>query len=362
MPSRPNVSRRSLFRLRSQGPASGTAAPELERLNGGDLLLAHRPAMGSFFEVRLPARLLGGATLAQDALDLIDDLERQLTIYRDDSEVSRLNATAHRGPVAVEPGLFDLLQRAVRLYEETAGAVDVASGALSHAWGFVRGPKRVPTAGELAAARARSGSDLLRLDPRDRTIAFDRPGVVLNLGAIGKGYAIDRVVAAIRAYWFPTPALVHGGRSSLYAIGGPPDDLLGRWKVAVRNPFDPSRPVGTLHLSDRGLATSGPAFQSFEEGGRLYSHILDPRRGVPLGAEAPASVTVLAPTAAEADALSTAFSVLGPAGSEAILGRRPDVGALFVTSDEEGGPRLLACNLNPDDFTPDDLARGPGSP
>src|SRR5690606_30420364 len=183
----------------------------------------------------------------------------------------------------------------------------------------------------------------------------------LNFGAIGKGYALDRIAELIRSYWFPTSALVHGGQSSLFAVGSPPDRFGGRWQIRVTNPFDPGRPVGTIHLRNRGLATSGGTIQWFESGGRIFSHIIDPRSGEPLGAGAPASVTVLAPTAAEADALSTAFSILGPGGSAAFLRRRTDVGALFVLRDEEGRLHLTRSNLSEHDFTPDALdgAAGP---
>ncbi len=121
--------------------------------------------MGSYFEVRLPALTPGAITLATRTLDLIDALEAQLTVYRETSEVSRLNATAHLGPVAVEPGLFALLERALRLGSATGGAYDVTSGALSAAWGFFKGPKRLPDPETLADARARTGQHHLRLDP-----------------------------------------------------------------------------------------------------------------------------------------------------------------------------------------------------
>ena len=317
--------------------------------------------MGSYFDVRIPARIPGAAALAQEALDVIDDVESRFTIYRDDSEVSRLNASAHDGPVSVSPELFDLVERGVRLGEQTGGAFDIASGALSIAWGFIRGPKRVPEAAELADARERSGRHRLRLDPDLRTIRFDRPGVVLNFGAIGKGHALDRVSKVIQDYWFPTSALVHGGQSSLFAVGSPPDHLGGRWQIRVTNPFDPSQAVGTIHLRNRGLATSGAAIQWFEADGRFFSHIIDPRTGEPISDDAPASVTVLAPTAAEADALSTAFSILGPDSSAEFLQERPDVGALFVLPGEGKRPRLSTINLTEHDFTPDSLEAGAGS-
>ena len=317
-----------------------------------DLLRVHRPAMGSFFEIRLGVRVPGAVDLASRALDLIDALEAQLTVYNDESEISRLNATAHLGSVEVEPGLFGLLERAVELSTLTGGAYDVTSGALSEAWGFVRGPKRVPDAEILADARARTGWQHLRLDHEGRTVGFDRPGIRINLGSIGKGYAIDRAMEVIRGHWFPTSALVHGGRSSLFALGSPPGRFADRWEVAVRNPFRPETPLGVLRLRNRGLGTSGGAFQQFVAEGRVYGHIIDPRTGEP--AHGPASVTVLAPTAADADALSTAFYLLGAEAAREYAAANPDVGILIVepgAADET--PRVLTFGLNPQDFLPE---------
>ena len=306
--------------------------------------------MGSYFEIRMAANVPGVLDLADRALDLIDALEAQLTVYRDDSELSRLNASADRGPVAVEAGLFDLIARGVALCEQTGGAYDLTAGALSEAWGFVRGPRRVPDPETLAAARARTGSSHLILDHERRTIAFDRPGVTINLGSIGKGYAIDRAVDLIRGHWWPTAALVHGGRSSLYALGSPPGQFGGRWEIALRNPFDPERPLGLIRLRNRGMGTSGDAFQRFESEGRVHGHLLDPRTGAPhVG---PASVTVLAPTAAEADALSTAFYLLGPEASASYVQGHPEVGALFVLEGPaDGAPRVVVVGLGESDFT-----------
>jgi thiamine biosynthesis lipoprotein len=363
-PPRSTVNRRDLLRLRPFGgragelPRSRGQGHDASWGSGCDLLKATRPGMGSYFEVRLAATTPGGLALATAALDLIGALETQLTVYRDDSEVSRLNATAHLGPVEVEPGLFSLLQTAVALAGATAGAYDVTAGALSVAWGFFKGPRRVPDPETLAEARGRTGSHHLRLDPTRGTVGFDRPGLVINLGSIGKGYALDRVAELIRSHWWPTSALVHGGRSSLYALGSPPGRLGGRWEIALRNPLDPERPLGVVRLRNRGLGTSGAAFQRFEAGGRVYGHIIDPRTGEP-PADGPASVTVLAPTAAEADALSTALYLLGPDAAAPLLASRPDVGAIFVTDEASGsGPIVRTRNLTADDFLPAPPARG----
>ncbi len=337
----PGVNRRDLLRLRRSPVETSPAATDLVR--------AQRPAMGSSFEVCIPAGIPGAVDLACRALDIIDDLELQMTVYRDDSEVSRLNARGHLGPVAVEPALFGLLEQALTLSRETGGAYDVTSGALSEAWGFVRGPKRVPEPEVLASARERTGWHHLRLDPERRTVAFDREGVRINLGSIGKGYAIDRVADLIRAYPWPTSGLVHGGRSSVSAIGSPPGRPGSRWEITLYNPFQPEAPLGTFFLRNRALGTSGAAFQSFVVEGRAYGHILDPRTGEP--ADGPASVTVLAPTAAIADALSTAFYLLGPIGSAAYIEAHPGIGAVFVDRNSEGrSPKLSVLGLGEYDF------------
>lgn len=306
--------------------------------------------MGSSFEVRLGAGTPGAVALAERALDRIDALETQLTVYRDDSEISQINARAHVKPIEVEPRLFDLLRRAVALSSATGGAYDVTAGALSDAWGFIRGPKRVPDEATLLDARARTGWRHLILDADGSTIAFDRPGVTINLGSIGKGYAIDRAVEVIRDHWWPSTALVHGGRSSLYALGAPPGRFGGRWQVALRNPFDPETPLGMLSLRNRGMGTSGAAFQRFEADGRVYGHIIDPRTGAP--ALGPASVTVFAPTAAEADALSTAFYLIGVEGASSYTRKHPEIAAVFVLEGRsDHAPTIVSFGLREGDFT-----------
>src|SRR5581483_830786 len=133
----------------------------------------------------------------------------------------------------------------------------------------------------------------------------------------------------------------------------PPWQFGGRWEIALPNPSEPTRSLGVVRLRNRGIGTSGAAFQQFEANGRRFGHILDPRTGEP-PESGPISVTVLAPTAAEADALSTAFYLLGPEPARAFVARNPEVSALFVEpSRTDGSPRLTALNLDVADFEPD---------
>jgi thiamine biosynthesis lipoprotein len=338
-----SVHRRGFFRPRTTPLEAQTDTFPAD----AHLVRARRPGMGSFFEVILSARVPAVLVLADQLLNLFDQLEDQLTIYREDSELSRINANAAQGPIPVESRLFDLLIQARAITRQTQGAFDVTSGPLSRVWGFVKGPRRVPDSATRAAARACCGIDGLDLDADRRTVAFRRAGMELNLGAIGKGYALDRAGELLGLWPFPLPigALMHAGQSSALAIGSPPGSPGGRWSVSLRNPFDPARPLGTLWVRNRAVGTSGAVFQAFEEGGQKYGHIIDPRTGAP-PISGPAQVTVLAPTAAEADAFSTAFYLLGPAASRPILDSSPHLAAIFVTE----GPALLTFNLKPDDL------------
>ena len=308
-----------------------------------------REAMACRFEVALNAgEVADGTALAVEALDLVDEIEGKLSVYRDTSELSRLNATAAEGWQPVSHDVFVLLERARAIHDLTAGGFDVAAGAITRAWGFLHRAGRVPEPESLAAARERSGMRLVELDPVGRRVRFTRPGVELNPGAIGKGWAVDRAVERLVAAGVRS-GIVHGGQSSVRAWGVHGPTLPGRrgWQVGLRDPLRPTRRLATFTLVDRALGTSGSGTQFFVDRGRRLGHILDPRTGTP--AEGVISATVVAATAAEADALATALYVLGPAGLDRIAAADGPVGAVLVLPTEtSGGMRIVVANL-PDD-------------
>jgi thiamine biosynthesis lipoprotein len=320
-------------------------------------LVVGRDAMACRFEVCLNAgETADGTALAVAALDLVDEIEGRLSIYRDTSELSRLNATAASGWQPVSHDVFALLVRARELHELTAGAFDVASGALVRAWGFLERAGRVPDPEALAAARACSGMPLVELDPAGRRVRFARPGVEINPGAIGKGWAVDRALERL-ADAGVISALVHGGQSSVRARGTHGPDLPGRrgWQVGLRDPLRPARRLATITLVDRALGTSGSGTQFFVDRGRRVGHILDPRTGAP--AEGVVAATVLAPTAADADALATALYALGPAGLDRVAPAGGPVGAILVEAGESPGDvRLVMANVSDADVTIDAVA------
>jgi FAD:protein FMN transferase len=300
------------------------------------LLHLKRRAMATAFEVVLPFGTPDAMQIGEDAFDLIDRLEAQLTVYCDSSEVSRLNRLAATVPVPVEAGLFGLLEQSEQLTRDTEGAFDVTAGALIKAWGFFRGPRRVPPPEERQQALAQVGMQHVALDTNNRSVAFRRPGLEINLGSIGKGYALDRVAACLRRRWNLSSALLHGGHSSVYAVGSQPGNPRG-WAVSLRHPWKDAR-LAVVRLRDRALGTSAASFQHLEHQGRKLGHILDPRSGWP--AEGVASASVVAPTAAEADALATAFFILGVEKAQQYCAAHPEISAVLLP-DGASAPVLI---------------------
>ena len=211
--------------------------------------------------------------------------------------------------------LFDLLLLAARITTETGGAFDITAGPLIRAWGFFRREGRVPEMADLAAAMEKVGMGHVALDDDRRTVRFDRAGVEINLGSIGKGYALDRTAELLRSKFNIMAGLLNGGNSSVLALGTPPSDPHG-WSVGLRNPVRPEERLAVVRLRGRAMATSASTYQHFAYNDRKLGHLLDPRTGRP--AEGVALAAAFAPSAAEADALATAFFVLGPEGATAL--------------------------------------------
>jgi thiamine biosynthesis lipoprotein ApbE len=263
-----------------------------------------------------------------EAFDEIDRIDRLMSHYKADSELSRINGEAARRPVTIEAELFDLIADALRYSRDSDGAFDITVGPLMKAWDFFRGEGRMPSKHELAAARHRVGAGHVLLNPIARTIAFDRQGVELDLGGIAKGYAVDRVIRLLKERQIAA-ALVSAGGSTIYGLGAPPAH--DGWDVDIQDPIDPRKTALTIQLNDRALSVAGSAEKSFEAGGVTYSHIMDPRTGRP--AQGVLSVAVLANTGTAGDALDNAFFVLGPEGTSAYLKKLPSTEALFFLPD-----------------------------
>jgi thiamine biosynthesis lipoprotein len=274
--------------------------------------------------------------ILEEALDEVDRIDRLMSHYKPESALSRINREAANGPVKVEKELFDFIAEAMGYARASAGAFDITVGPLMKAWGFFKGEGRVPDAAQLEAARRHVGSDHVTLNAADSTVRFDHAGVELDLGGIAKGYAVDRVVRLLRSRGV-TAALVSAGGSTTYGLGAPP----GRsgWDVALEDPTDPAKTALTFQLKDRSLSVSGRSGKSFEVEGVVYSHIMNPRTGMPV--QGMLTVAVLSPTGTAGDALDDAFFVLGPKDSRRLLKEHAGVEAFYFLPAGGRGWRIV---------------------
>lgn len=271
-----------------------------------------RHAMATRFEVALHGKDESALRAAgEESLAEIERVERMLSLYRESSEVANVNARAAAEPVRVSFELFQLLKEARRLSAATDGAFDLTIAPLVKCWGFMRGDGEAPSDEAIAQARRRVGWQLLELDEASRSVRFGREGMMLDFGAFGKGYALDRAAEILRESGVAS-ALIHGGTSTVIGIGA------GPWRIAVeaepRGAFseEGTKPVvvAVAELRDEALSVSAVWGKSFASQGKSFGHILDARTGRP--SESAELAAVICQSAAESDALSTALLVDGP--------------------------------------------------
>ena len=260
--------------------------------------------MACRFEVTLSDLDRRHVAAALDALGDANRLEGAWTLFRPSSLLVAINQTAASQAVAIDEELFDLLSRCVALHADTDGAFDITTTPLSRCWGFLRREGRLPTGDEIAAALARVDMRGLELDATARTVRFARPGLELNLGSVGKGFAVGAIAARLRTAGI-RHALVSAGSSSIAALGG-----RGRgWSIDLRSRQARHRRLARVWLRDGAMGTSGAGEQFIEVDGRRYGHVIDPRTGWP--ATGVLSATVITADGATADALATAFFIGG---------------------------------------------------
>jgi len=300
----------------------------LRRAAATTRLTATRRAMACEFAVEYHAADGAETTDAVlESLNLVERIEDQLTVYRDHSEVVAINAVAADEPVSVEPQLFSLLELSAWFHSATNGAFDITSGPLSKAWGFFRREGRLPSQVEIDDALDRVGAQHVLLDVEQGTVRFDRAGVEINFNSIGKGYALDRA-AELMEEQGAGDFLWHGGNSSILARGNCRGQAEPGWSIGLPHPLRRGKRIGEIRLLDRALGTAGSGAQFFEADGRRYGHVIDPRTGWP--ADGVLTATAITANAAEADALATAFYVLGAGGTAEYCAAHDDVSAIVV--------------------------------
>lgn len=303
------------------GHAQGT--PGLQRYESVE------PHMGTLVRITVytPSER-AAADAFRAAFDRIRDLDRILSDYKPHSELNAIAASAVDRDVPVSDDLFAVLRASQSLAEATDGAFDITQGPVIRLWREARRTGRVPDAEALRRAARRTGHGYVHLDEHRRTVRLDRPGMALDVGAIGKGYAASEALDALAARGIRKALVAVSGD---LALGDPPPGEKG-WRVAVpgSDPSDVTRPR-VLELANLAVSTSGSSAQHLDAGGRRYSHIIDPASK--MGLVDDLTVTVIAPHGLDADGLDTAVSVLGVDKGLALIESRPDAAALIVSGD-----------------------------
>ena len=288
-----------------------------------------RGAMGTTFRVVLYATdSTHGHRAASAAFDRVDELTAVLSDYDPASELSQLSKTAGSGRwVSVSDDLWAVLTRSDRLAVETDGAFDVTIGPLTRLWRWASRRGVMPLPDRISHARTAVGYRLMAFDHRARRVRLTSSGMRLDLGAIGKGFAADEALAVLSRAGVRSALVDAGG--DIVASGAPPGT--SGWRVAIPAVEAGAVVTQAVRLTDGAVATSGDEYRYVEVAGVRYSHILDPATG--LGLIVRRIATVLAPTGADADALASAVTVLGPLKGIALLEGKPGVSGRVLEQD-----------------------------
>ena len=271
-------------------------------------------------------------------------IDNLMSHYKPESELSQINAHAYQEPVQVDKELFDLIKLSTYYSQITQGAFDITYASVGYLYDYRRHIH--PSEAQIKSALPAVNWHNLLLDEAHHTVRFEHAGMRIDLGGIGKGYAVDHGIAILKTRGFRHAVVTAGGDTRILG------DHMGRpWLVAIRHPDDPGKVVTRIPLSDSAMSTSGDYERYFDENGVRYHHIIDPHTGH--SASKVRSATVIAPTATQTDGMSKTAFVLGPEKALEIINRMPEYDAVFVCPD---GRVLYSNGLRPP------AERPPGAP
>jgi thiamine biosynthesis lipoprotein len=311
----------------------------------GPLVTYSTSAMGCQFQIISTfAAQKELARSIHDGFDLISSLERQLTTYDSGSELEQLNQRAATQAVTVSRNLFELLCRAIEISASSHGAFDITAAPLTRLWNFHQRDGRLPAAAAIARVAGHTGYQKILLDRLATSVRFASEELRIDLGGIGKGYAIDELSKILEGRG-ARDFLIHGGQSSIAARGRriAADGSDHPWQIGLTHPLVPAKRLATITIENEAVGTSGSGRQSFVHNGRRYGHIIDPRSGWP--ADHRLSVSVIAPDATFADAMATALFVMNDIELEAWVAANPAIRVL-VFRESPGGIRIEADVFN----------------
>jgi len=275
-----------------------------------------------------------GEAALDAAMEEMHRIDRAMSPFKPDSELSRLNREAARMPVTISEEMFDLVARSIEFSKLSKGAFDITFASVGCMFDYRNGIK--PTAEEIAAALPSFDYRHIRLDYRRRTIQFARDGVQIDLGGIAKGYAVDNCIALLKARGVKEALVVAGGDSRVLG------DRRGRpWMIGIRDPRRKDTLVATMPLVDAAVSTSGDYERFFEADGVRYHHILDPKTGrSPAGVR---SVTIIGPDATTTEGISKSAFIMGPERGVRFVESLPGIDAVII---DAGGSMHYTAGLS----------------
>jgi thiamine biosynthesis lipoprotein len=289
--------------------------------------------MGTFARV---VAVAADANTAQGCIEAafaeIEKVDKLMSYHRSSSEISELNRDGFARAVKVSKSTYEVLEKSIEFSKLSNGAFDVTVGPLVDLWHSAEEANSLPDDTELQQARSKVGYDKLILDANETSVRFAVKGMRVDLGGIAKGYAIDKAVEAMRKGGATGGMVVIGGE--IRCFGLPPAGQ-NKWRIGLQDPdkakdgFDAGTPLLVLNLTDAAAATSGHYRRFVTIEGKRYSHIVAPESGH--SSESLASVTVICPSATDADALSTAVTVMGKEKGLALIEQMPGVEAILIT-------------------------------
>ena len=317
-----------LLAITTLSAGTGHAAPSASSTR------EYRYVMGTSVEVEA----FGGETVTrqaaiEEAFGAIFEVDRLMSNYRDDSELSLVNRIAAQTAVQVSDPMFSVLEAAQEVSARSQGAFDVTAGPLVRLWGFYSKQPHLPTAEELTAVRPLVDYRNVLLDRQRHEVRLARPGVEIDLGGIAKGFAVDLAAGVLRRHGLA--GFIDAGGNQ-YALGHPEGKRL--WSIGVKDPNDPNRLIGAIETAETSISTSANYANFLTSNGRAYGHILDPHSLKP--SEKALSVTILSRDGTLADAMSKAAFILGPKAGLDLVASFPGMSALIAYRDANGGVAL----------------------
>lgn len=295
------------------------------------VVAASYEAMGTSVDLKVWTEREAAARAAMDdAVAEIRRLQAMMTTWSDTSEISKINAAAGGAAVPISDEMLDVLEGAKRIYDESHGVFDITFYAFKGLWRFDHdGADVVPSDDAIKAKLALVDGKKLEIDRKAKTARLAQKGMLINVGGIAKGYAVDKAAAVLAKHGFTDVVVQAGGDLLVKGRKGE-----APWRVGIRDPRGPDGDFfAVAPIRDAAFSTAGDYERGFVKDGVRYHHILDPRTGKP--ATACRSVTILAPDALTADEIDDAIFILGPEEGMKLLARHPGAGAVIVDKDNK---------------------------